>query len=205
MLQSLIKAILPLAILIAIGMVLDQYSINESWALKIYDQSPKEKTINYLLVAIPLIFIGFPRQIVSFFAGYLFGTWAGFIAAIFASAAGSLLAYLYGRFFESTASKIIAKKHIPLKQRLIEKTFAAVLAIRLFPIGSNLITNLAAGALRLNVGRFLAASVIGFSPQTLIFAMAGSNTDSPIATGALSAVLLVVSVIIGQRVYKQIR
>jgi uncharacterized membrane protein YdjX (TVP38/TMEM64 family) len=51
--------------------------------------------------------------------------------------------------------------------------FTATLMLRLMPVGSNILLNLAAGLSAVRLLPFLAASAIGFVPQTLIFALFG--------------------------------
>jgi uncharacterized membrane protein YdjX (TVP38/TMEM64 family) len=55
-------------------------------------------------------------------------------------------------------------------------TFATTLTLRLLPVGNNLLLNLAAGLSSVRVLPFLAASALGFIPQTVIFALFGHGS-----------------------------
>ena len=53
--------------------------------------------------------------------------------------------------------------------------FGATLALRLLPVGNNLALNLLAGMAAISLVPFLAASAIGYLPQTLVFALLGKG------------------------------
>jgi uncharacterized membrane protein YdjX (TVP38/TMEM64 family) len=58
--------------------------------------------------------------------------------------------------------------------------FMVVLLIRLCPVGNNFLTNYLAGVTAIPLRTFLAASFIGYLPQSLIFALLGSGfADHP--------------------------
>jgi uncharacterized membrane protein YdjX (TVP38/TMEM64 family) len=59
---------------------------------------------------------------------------------------------------------------------LAAQPFIATLTLRLMPVGSNILLNLAAGLSSIPAVPFLAASAIGFIPQTLIFAVFGQGS-----------------------------
>jgi len=54
--------------------------------------------------------------------------------------------------------------------------FIATLTLRLMPVGSNILLNLAAGLSSVRILPFLAASTIGFIPQTIVFALFGQGS-----------------------------
>ncbi|MDD2705038.1 MAG: VTT domain-containing protein [Acidocella sp.] len=59
---------------------------------------------------------------------------------------------------------------------LAGQPFTATLMLRLMPVGSNILLNLAAGLSSVRAIPFLAASAIGFVPQTLVFALFGQGS-----------------------------
>ena len=82
--------------------------------------------------------------------------------------------------------------------------------IRLLPVGSNLLTNLAAGAIGVPLLPFLLASLVGYLPQMAVFALMGSGVDVgaewQVALGiGLFVVLMVVGLWIYGRYRRQIR
>ena len=60
---------------------------------------------------------------------------------------------------------------------LAARPFAATLTLRLLPVGNNLALNLLAGLSAMRPWPFLAATVLGYLPQTLVFALAGSGVQ----------------------------
>ena len=146
-----------------------------------------------------LTIIGLPRQNLSMVAGYFFGFWSGVLYALLAVIMASAALYELGngvarpwvlRRFPAQVSRIDAWAN--------ERLFARVLALRLFPVGSNLVMSLTAGVASAHRTTFITASVIGFIPQTVVFALAGNgvNTSDPIIF-AFALVLLIASVMTG--------
>ncbi len=89
------------------------------------------------------------------------------------------------------------------ERMIIHRTWLKVLMIRLLPVGSNLLTNLFAGATRVPVGGFLLGSFIGYLPQMLIFAYAGAGLGlSDQYQLGISLVLLLLSSFIGTYLYR---
>jgi uncharacterized membrane protein YdjX (TVP38/TMEM64 family) len=77
------------------------------------------------------------------------------------------------------------------------------LTLRLLPVGNNLLLNLLAGVSGLRVWPFLTASLIGYLPQTAIFALTGSGThvDHGLQI-ALAAALFALSALLGVTLLK---
>ena len=89
---------------------------------------------------------------------------------------------------------------------LAANPFSMTLLIRLLPVGNNFATCLAAGVTRVPAPPFLLGSLLGYVPQTLVFALAGSGIE----TGAglrigLAVLLFVVAGIIGTWLYRRYR
>lgn len=151
--------------------------------------------------------IGLPRQIVAFFGGYAFGVVPGVLLSSAAALAGCVLSFLYARLL----GRDLVLRAFPGRLRrfdevLREQPFAMTLAVRLMPVGSNLATNLIAGVSAVPAPAFFVGSLLGYLPQTLVFAMAGSG----VVLGsrwqiAASIVLLIVSGLLGARVYRRAR
>ena len=130
----------------------------------------------FLIAASLLVAGGFPRQVVSFLAGYAFGLGLGFVHGLVASGIGCALAFLATRYLARTW----VAAHLPQRFRHIDaflsrNTFSATVAIRFMPLGNNLAVNLAAGLSQANGWTFVTASVVGYVPQTFVFALLGSG------------------------------
>lgn len=158
-----------------------------------------------LFVAIAAIgtAVGVPRQVAAFLGGYGFGTVAGTLLSLAGQVLGCALAFLWARLVgRGWAKRRLAGRFghrlRPLRDALAGSPFGTTLALRLLPVGSNLALNLLAGMAALPALPFLAASALGYLPQTVVFALLGKGVR---VEGAwqlgLSLGLLAISVGIG--------
>ncbi|MBB5689239.1 putative membrane protein YdjX (TVP38/TMEM64 family) [Roseomonas alkaliterrae] len=146
---------------------------------------------------------GAPRQGVAFLGGYAFGALQGSLLALAAQVAGCALSYAWARAVgRSWAERRLAGRFghrlRPLRDVLAVSPFGATLALRLLPVGNNLALNLLAGMAGIRLLPFLAASAIGYLPQTVVFALLGKGirVDGAWQLG-LAVALFVVSAGIG--------
>jgi len=80
--------------------------------------------------------------------------------------------------------------------------FGRILVLRLQPLGTNLVTNLCAGVSGIKPLLFFAGSALGYVPQMLVFALAGSGLRIGSTTQLfVSAGLLMLSVLLGWYLY----
>lgn len=154
--------------------------------------------VGYFLLGAVFTGFGGPRQMVSFFAAYFFGFAGGLALALCATLGGCILALMAASGFREAAQRFISGRLDVAVQLWARNTVVFTLILRLLPFTSNLVTNLAAGATGIPKLRFLAASAVGYLPQTFVFALMGSgvNVGSGMQVG-LSLVLFAVSVLIG--------
>lgn len=130
----------------------------------------------FVLAATLACAVGAPRQAAAFAAGYAFGFWEGaglaWLAAALACAADFYWARLIARDWvrRRTRGRVVRADRF-----LAAHPFSATLALRLFPLGNNLALNLAAGVSAVATVPFLAASLVGYLPQTAIFALLGNG------------------------------
>lgn len=160
-----------------------------------------------LFVAAGAMFVavGLPRQVVAFLAGYAFGFAIGSALALLAAALGCVAAFAYARLFgrELVAARFPARVR-RIDDFLAEHPFTMTLLIRFLPIGSNLITNLAAGVSRVPFAPFVAGSAVGYIPQTVVFALVGSGVAVDLASRViLGAVLFAASGVLGVYLYRR--
>lgn len=146
---------------------------------------------------------GAPRQGVAFLGGYAFGALEGTLLALAAQVAGCAVSYGWARAVgRSWAERRLAGRFghrlRPLRDVLAGSPFGATLALRLLPVGNNLALNLLAGMAAISLLPFLAASAIGYVPQTVVFALLGKGirVDGAWQLG-LAAGLFVASAVIG--------
>lgn len=149
--------------------------------------------------------VGLPRQMIAFLAGYAFGVVAGGVLALLATALGCAATFTYARLF---GRELVAAR-FPNRVRRIDDflavhPFAMTLLIRFLPLGSNFLTNLAAGVSRVPPMPFVAGSTLGYVPQTVIFALIGSGVSvEPTFRFALGAILFAASGALGVYLYRR--
>lgn len=143
--------------------------------------------------------VGLPRQIVAFAGGYVWGLWAGTALALAAQILGAAADLFWARMAaRDWVQARLNGRMRRLDQMLSRRPFAAAVALRFMPIGNNLLLNLLAGVSAVPASGFLAGSLVGFVPQTVIFALLGSGSRVARSTEiALGAALFVVSAGIG--------
>ncbi len=205
-LHFLVRGLLLIAIIAAVAWVLGDM-LDKAWI----DAHIRNHGINgeLLFLALGTLFIavGLSRQFVAILAGYGFGFLQGLLLVELASILGCIIAFYYARWF---SADMIAT-HYPDKIRRIDdfierNPFTKTLMIRLFPVGSNLLVNLAAGISRIPVMPFLLGSAIGYLPQNIVFALVGSgiNVDPSLRMG-LGALLFIVSGLLGMYLLRRHR
>lgn len=131
----------------------------------------------FVLAATVLVGIGLPRQSVAFLGGYAFGAGLGAALALVAQGASCLGDFFFSRMAgHAWVRTRLGGKAAALDRFLAQKPFATILMLRLLPVGNNLTLNLLAGLTTIRVRPFLLASLVGYVPQTLVFALIGGGT-----------------------------
>ncbi len=151
--------------------------------------------------------LGFPRQVVAFLGGYAFGFVPGTLLALVSVVLGCVSGFYYARWLgRSLVVHRFPGRIRKLDDFLREHPFSMALIIRLLPVGSNVVTNLLAGVSSVRGLPFFAGSGLGYLPQTLVFALAGSGVNfDPALRLTLAAVLFVVSSLLGIWLYRRHR
>lgn len=152
----------------------------------------------FLLAGTLICAVGMPRQAICFTGGIAYGLVPGIVLSSLATLAGCLLGFLWARL----AGRDWARRRLlgraqgwlaRLDRLVAARPFGTILMIRLLPVGSSLALNLAAGVLGLRLLPFLAATLLGSLPQTVIFTLLGSGTRIGHETQILLAILLFVA------------
>lgn len=134
----------------------------------------------FVLAAAAATAVGLPRQVVAFLGGYGFGVLAGMALAMAGQMLGAAASFGWARaiarpWAERRLAGRFGPKLRPLVAILRQNPFGAALALRLMPVGNNLALNLLAGMSGIAALPFLAATALGYVPQTLIFALLGKG------------------------------
>lgn len=197
--------------LLALGYVLEEThfgaSLNQAWI----DSEIRGKGMNGELLFIGVgalaAALAMPRQLISFLGGYAFGLLLGTALTLAAVTLGCTISFFYARWL---GRHFIATRWGARINRIDDflswNPFAMALLIRLLPVGNNLITNLTAGVTSVRALPFILGSLIGYIPQTLVFALIGSgvNVDPELRIG-LAVALFLVSGMIGVWLYRKYR
>ncbi|MDD9878778.1 MAG: VTT domain-containing protein [Magnetovibrio sp.] len=209
--RVLIKGLAMLAVLVAVGFLLKSTSLGTFFEREGIDQLVKGKglTGEVIFVAAGALFtaVGFSRQAVAFMGGYAFGLAHGTGLSVLAAAVGCAITFSYARFFgRESIQRRFSEKIGRVDAFLSENPFTMTLLIRFLPVGSNFLTNLAAGVSGVSAIAFISGSAVGYIPQMLIFALVGSGIHLDTGYGiGLSVILFVVSGLLGVHLYRKHR
>jgi len=151
--------------------------------------------------------VGFPRQVLAFMGGYAFGIVKGTTIAVLATGVGCILTFTYARLLgRSFVQRKFPRKIKRIDDFLADSPFLMTLLIRLLPAGSNVATNAAAGVTRVSPFPFVTGSMLGYIPQSAVFALAGSGVEvDPVWRISLSVILFIVSGVLGVYLYRRYR
>ena len=210
-LRTYLPGLVFLLTLIAVGYVVESGLlgglVSEDWI----DREVRGKGVSgellYLAVGGFVTAVAVPRHVVSFLGGYAFGFGLGSALALAATEIGCLLDFFYARIVgRPLVSARLGARVRRIDDFLAANPFSMTLLIRLLPVGNNFATSLAAGVSRVPARPFLLGSLLGYIPQTMVFALAGSGIEMGGAPRVAFAVLFfVVSGVIGIWLYRRYR
>jgi uncharacterized membrane protein YdjX (TVP38/TMEM64 family) len=153
----------------------------------------------FILLSVVLVGLGLPRQVPAYIGGYAFGLWPGFWLAMLVQFLACAANFYWTRALaHDWAVHRFGNRVRRLDAALAAQPFVTALTLRLMPVGSNIGTNLLAGVSSVPFRPFLAGSMLGFIPQTVIFALIGNGAQ--ISHGwiiGLGAIACVVSALLG--------
>lgn len=212
-LRPVLKGLALLAILgglIGLGRALglEQHLADREWMLEHVQGRGVEGYLFFVGVTALSTGLGLPRQIPAFLGGFVFGGALGALLATIGTGLGCALDFTIARtlgreFVLARFGKRVAR----LDTFLRTGPFRTSLAIRLLPVGHNLLTSVAAGVTSIPPLPFILGSALGYVPQNLVFALfgAGINAESglgrALSVGA-SVALLGASAWLGVSVYR---
>ncbi|MGB7335076.1 MAG: VTT domain-containing protein [Salaquimonas sp.] len=205
---NIAKAALILVLIIGIGSII--HSVDYEGFARWVDfnsdpNSPWYRGIwGYFLGGIIFTSIGGPRQALAFFAAYFFGFWQGLIVSTVATVCGCFIDAAFARLFE-TKVRYHLKGRVDLAFSVWrEHPFIVSVALRLLPIGSNFLNNLAAGATGVALLPFVVGSAIGYVPQMVVFSLLGTGTELNSAWKlAMGAGLFIILMLFGGWLYRK--
>jgi uncharacterized membrane protein YdjX (TVP38/TMEM64 family) len=210
-LKPYLKGLAVIAVLVALGYAVKVLGLsgmlNEAWIDdQVRDQGLRGDLL-FLAVGTIATAAGFPRQAVSFLAGYGFGLGEGSALALGAVVLGCILAFFVSRFLgRSVIVNLFPDRIRRIDAFLHDHPFSMALLVRLMPVGSNVVTNLAAGVSGVRAMPFFAGSAIGYIPQTVIFALLGSGIHlDPVLRITTGVLLFLISGALGVYLFRRYR
>ena len=206
-----LRGIILIISLVVLGYALKVSGLGSSIDAGWIDAEIRGRGINgellFIVVGIMFTGIGLPRQVICFLGGYAFGFGHGAALGLLATTVGCIAAFSYARLLgrEFVVSRF-PRRVKKIDSFLRDNPLTMTLLIRLLPVGSNLVTNLAAGVSGVRGTPFVLGSAIGYVPQTIIFALIGSGIalDPELRIG-VSVVLFVISGAMGVYLYRKHR
>ena len=184
------RPILLLLGLIVAGLALQRLGLDAGIAA-----AGQRGPLAFVAVATAACAIGVPRQVVAYSGGLAFGFWPGAALALLAEALACAADFFWARVVARAWAARWLTRTAPgrldrLSRFMVANTFTATLTLRLLPVGSNLLLNLLAGISSVAAGPFLLASVLGYVPQTAVFALLGGGVRISQGTQMVVAVAL---------------
>lgn len=120
--------------------------------------------------------LGGPRQLLAFGCGYFMGGVPGAVASTVMTGFGALLVIFSVRYIGMDWMRRRHGERIEFLRRLLaDDTWLWICMVRLMPVGSNLLTNIAAALAGLSTSAVFWGSLLGYLPQMLLFSFAGAG------------------------------
>jgi uncharacterized membrane protein YdjX (TVP38/TMEM64 family) len=195
--QTILRSLLLVAGLAAAGFAFR--SLPHDFAARAHHLNP----ITFIALGAAACSVSLPRQAVAFAGGYAHGIWYGGALAFIAQMLGCIADLLWARvvargWVQGRLRGRFGPRLARLDRLMTAHPFRATLTLRLLPVGNSAMVSLLAGSLGISPIAFLAATAIGYLPQTIVFVLLGSGVR--LAHGAqlaLAAVALVISFALG--------
>jgi len=141
------------------------------------EASPLTAATSYLLIYIAVVALSLPGGLImTLSGGFLFGAIVGGALAIVGATIGATLLFLIAK--TSLGDFLLAKagdRIQSMQQGFAENAFNYLLVLRLVPLFPFFLVNLAPAFLGVSLRTYMVATLIGSTPATLVFALAGSG------------------------------
>ncbi|MFO1036067.1 MAG: TVP38/TMEM64 family protein [Geminicoccaceae bacterium] len=114
--------------------------------------------------------------ILTLIGGFVFGTWWGGLWSVVAATLGALAVFLVARTAVGDSLRDrLGSRFAAMEAGFRRNGFNYLLVLRLLPIFSFWLVNLAAAVLRVPARTYVAATVLGILPATFVFASVGAG------------------------------
>jgi uncharacterized membrane protein YdjX (TVP38/TMEM64 family) len=204
--RFLFRGLLVIVALVVVGYLLKDV-LDQQWVdARIRDRGAAGELL-FVLVCSLLGSIGLSRQVVAFLGGYAFGFVYGFTLAMLAVVVACIISFTISRFLlRSFLLQHFSERIRQVDGFLHENTFTMALLIRLLPLGSNWMVNIAAGVSGVRSVPFFLGSALGYVPQMLIFSLVGSGARlDRFWQVAIAMAMFVIAAFLGIYLYRKYR
>jgi len=170
-------------------------------------QSMGQVGVYYLFTVFVLVNgLGVPRLWICAIAGGLYGALNGILIAFPATILGGSVNFIVGRWLlRGPLKRRLPAKMLAWHDHFGEKGFYWLLLLRLFPLSNAMLVNLISGASKMRYRDFLGATMIGYLPFTISFALFGSSAAKGKWSQFFWGLLLFIAIVIGRWVYRRNR
>ena len=202
--RYIFRGLLVISVLVLIAYLLRDV-LDQSWV----DQHVRDKGLAGEVVFVCLCGLlagaGLSRQVIAFLAGYGFGFSKGVLLAMLAVVSGCIITFNVARLLlRGFLMKRYSGRIHQVDGFIRDNTFSTTLMVRLLPLGSNWMFNLAAGVSSVRCLPFFLGSALGYLPQMMIFSLVGSGARvDQFWQIAIAVVLLMVAVLLGVYLYRK--
>lgn len=212
-LKPVLKGLAMLAVfggLVAVARLMgfEQHLNDKQWLMAHVEGQGAAGVFFYLGFTALVTSMGLPRQLTAFLGGYAFGWFWGSILATLGTMCGCALDFTLAR----TLGRDFVKQRFGRRVERLDAFLRAdpwrsSLAIRLFPVGHNMLTSVAAGVTSIQASAFILSSALGYLPQNLVFAIFGAGVNAQTTMGkalsiGISVLLLGIATWLGVSVYR---
>lgn len=195
-------------VVLARALGLEQHLADRQWVLAHVEGQGVFGVLFFLGLTGLVTGMGVPRQLTAFLGGYAFGWFWGSVLATLGTALGCAMDFGLSRTLgRDFVLHRFGRRVERLDAFLRSDPWRSALAIRLFPVGHNMLTSVAAGVTSIPAAAFILGSAAGYLPQSLVFALAGAGISAETGLGKIlsigfSVLLLAASGWLGVSVYR---
>jgi uncharacterized membrane protein YdjX (TVP38/TMEM64 family) len=148
--------------------------------------------------------LGVPRLWICAIAGGLYGALDGILIAFPATVLGASVNFIAGRWMlRGPLKRRLPARMLSWHDHYAEKGFYWLLLLRLFPLSNAMLVNLISGASKMRYRDFLGATIIGYLPFTVTFALFGSSAAKGKWSQFFWGLLLFIAVVAGRWIYRK--
>ena len=150
--------------------------------------------------------LGVPRLWICAIAGGLYGALNGILISFPATVLGASVNFITGRWMlRGPLKRRLPARMLSWHDSYAEKGFYWLLLLRLFPLSNAMLVNLISGASKMRFRDFLGATIIGYLPFTISFALFGSSAAKGKWSQFFWGLLLFIAVVLGRLIYRKSR